>query len=92
MACPEKVQALGKCFMMLRFLTYRLMGISRLCPLPGATGRPRRSVCTSHLGAFVLRLRMGDIWGKSPMEELQVKSFHGVNEMLGEMPGAEPST
>lgn len=31
----------------------------------------------------MLQLRVGDIWGKSLMEELQVKSFYRVNEMLG---------
>ena len=31
----------------------------------------------------MLRLRVGDIWGKSLMEELQVKSFYRGNEMLG---------
>lgn len=94
-ACSEEGQELGKCSLKLRFLTHWLMGIWWLCPLPRVRGRPRWSLVHMPLGAFVLRFRVGDILGKSLIEELQVLfveenlqlGFHRVNEM----PGAEAS-
>lgn len=54
-AIPE-----GKCLLKLRFLTSWLIGVTGFVLEP--EGNPEEVYYTSHLGAFVFGLRVGDIW------------------------------